>query len=167
MTEQHPIHSMRRYRVPLLIVGALVAAVALPLVFRGRPSGGAGGHATTTRAELVSLRVVPPTGRLATIILDPRQCVACDPGIQSMLYTFRLHPDLFELRLTRAPTPREQRELVLRGLWHNVVIDSGGTEATVVGRPVVVYRYTDASVHRVPIEAAAVLSRAIRPIENP
>lgn len=161
------MHPLRRYRVPFLLVAALVAAVSLPLVFHGTPSGAAGGHATTTRAELVSLRVIPPAGRLATIILDPGQCLACDPGIQSMLYTYRLHPDLFELRLTRPPTRRERRELMLRGLWHNVVIDSLGTDAKEAGSPVVVYRYTDASIHQIPIEAAAALSRATRPITDP
>lgn len=164
MTERHLMHPIRRYRAPFLLGAALVVAVSLPLVFHGKPSGA---DATTTRAELVSLRVIPAAGRLATIVLDPGQCLACDPNIQSMLYTYRLHPDLFELRLTRRPTKREQRELMLRGLWHNIVIDSLGTDATVVGRPVVVYRYTDSSIHRVPIEAAAALSRATRPITDP
>ncbi len=163
MTERHLMHPIRRYRASFLLGASLVIAVSLPLLFHGTPSGA---DATTTRADLVSLRVVPPAGRLATIILDPGQCLACDPTIQSMLYTYRLHPDLFELRLTRTPTRREQRELMLRGLWHNVVIDSLGTDAAVVGRPVVVYRYTDSSIHRVPIEAAAALSQAIRPIAD-
>jgi len=154
MTERHLMHPIRRYRAPFLLGAALVVAVSLPLVFHGPPSGA---DATTTRAELVSLRVIPPAGRLATIILDPRQCLACDPYIQSMLYKYRLHPDLFEVRLTRTPTRREQRELMLRGLWHNVVIDSLGTETKVVGRPVVVYRYADSSILRVSIEAAAAL----------
>ena len=166
MTERHLMHPMRRYRVPFLLVALLVAAVSLPLVFHGTPPGAAGGQATPTRAELVSLRVIPAAGRLATIIMDPGQCVACEPSIQSMLYTYRLHPDLFELRLTRPPTRRERRELMLRGLWHNVVIDSLSTDATVAGRPVVVYRYSDASIHPIPIEAAVALSRAIRPIAD-
>lgn len=150
----------RTWRV--LAVTAMVAT--LYGTYRGVISSRHVGDAVQpSRAELVSLAVTPAPGRIATIVLDPAQCMTCDPGIQSMLYTYRLHPELFELRLTRAPTRREQHELTVRGFWHNVVIDTTAADIVAAGHPVVVYRYTDASVHRMPIEAAVALAWGIRP----
>ncbi len=91
-------------------------------------------------AVLANSHAVPVEG--ATVVVDPGECTACDPALQSILYSHRLYPTEIRLVYSRTPTARERKELGTRGLLAGAVID---TTLTHLGAPktYVIYRDPD------------------------
>ena len=66
------------------------------------------------------LQRLPPTSALlpdgapgAVVVFDPARCVVCNARLNSWISFSKRHPNRVRFLLTRPPTSRERRELVL------------------------------------------------------
>lgn len=98
-----------------------------------------------------------PQGSMALIVIDSAECTSCDVGLQSLLYTHRVAPEVIALAYSRVPNPRERRELAIRGLLSGALVD---TTLAVVGSHAFVIRRgpTGRTEAYSPTEASTVLA---------